>query len=435
MGTAGGRGLKASAGIRRADNTRNKMTAEPHCKRHGCRAGLKGTAWSLAVLGALVCANAHAQSAFSPYASVEYEHNSNLFALPDDISLVPGADPHRADTDLKYLAGLEGAYAFGLQQITFDAQWRHFDYDHFNNLDHNEYLLDGKFLWKLASALDGKIDYRQEHLMEPFAQRISLVLALETDTKLEGTANWNIGSSWRLEGGVGEHRLDAPQAGLPTYGLREQFESGGLKYVAISNLSFGVTDLYTEGKFHGADVPDYTQNTVQLDVSEKLSGGRSTFSGSVGYTDRHTQGPGGSTTATVGSLSYARQLTGKTHVNLSFNRSINSYITTASSEIDTGVTAGAQWAATSKLSVAVQYQYLHADFAAQPALDPINAGRKDHAQQGDLSIDYQALSWLKLHLYGELQRRDSNIPLFTYDTNIVGLQVTARIGAAPAEQP
>jgi len=40
-----------------------------------------------------------------------------------------------------------------------------------------------------------------------------------------------------------------------------------------------------------------------------------------------------------------------------------------------------------------------------------------------------------VHLYGQLQRRDSNIALFTYDTNIVGVQVTARIGAAPAEQP
>ena len=180
------------------------------------RSASRASAWSLALLGALVCASAHAQSAFSPYASVEYEHNSNLFALPDDISLVPGADPHKGDTDLKYLAGLEGAYAFGLQQITFDAEWRHFDYDHFNNLDHDEYLLDGKFLWKLASALDGKIDYRQEHLMEPFAQRLSLVLALETATRLEGTANWNIGSSWRLEGAVGENRLDAPQVGLPS---------------------------------------------------------------------------------------------------------------------------------------------------------------------------------------------------------------------------
>ena len=397
--------------------------------------GAAGAVLLLAGLALLPCGAAQAQSSFSPYATVEYEHNSNLFALPDDETLIPGVDTTKADTDLKYVAGLEGAYAFGLQQFTFDAEWRRFDYDHFSYLDHDEYLLDGKFLWKLASSFDGKVDYRQEHMMEPFAQRISVLLQLQTDTKLEGTANWNIGPSWRLEGAVGEHRLDAPQLGLPDYGLREQYGSGGLKYVAISNLSFGITDIYIDGTFHGADVPDYTENTVQLEASEKVSGGQSTFSGTIGRTERHTQGSSGDTSATIGSLTYSRQLTGKTHFNLSFNRSINSYITTASSEIDTGLTVGAQWAATNKINVALQYQWLHAEFAAQPALDPINAGREDHPQQGDLSIEYQALGWLKMRLYGQYQKRDSNIALFNYNTNIVGIDLTARIGKAPAQQP
>ena len=58
--------------------------------------------------------------------------------------------------------GMDGTYLWSQQKLTATLEGRHFDYDHFTELDHNEYLAHVALDWKLTSLLDGILDARQE---------------------------------------------------------------------------------------------------------------------------------------------------------------------------------------------------------------------------------------------------------------------------------
>jgi Putative beta-barrel porin 2 len=365
-----------------------------------------------------------AQATFNPYADARYEYDSNVFrAQSAQANLIAIGDSTLADKDLRSVVGVDGTYLWSEQKLTATLEGRRYNYDHFTNLDHNEYLADVALKWKTTSLLDGILEARQEQLMAPFAIGNSTQLTIDVDRKISGTLDLNINPDWRLESGVYSHNLKAPLQDFPDFTEREVGTQLALVNRSITHLTYGISLDHISGRFENApSVGSYDQTDAQLTVNYTVSA-LSTFKGAVGYTKR--QQAGDSLSGITGLLGYTRQLTVKTSVAFNATRTVNSYVAAGGSEIDTGATATVSWQATYRVGVSLSGGYTHSAFVGQfvpGSPGSITAGRVDNSPEGSLNVNYQVLRNVKLRAYLNRQSRSSDVDLYTCNDTTVGIE-------------
>jgi hypothetical protein len=358
-------------------------------------------------------------------ASVDYEHNSNIFAVPaGDPLLVAQGDLTRADTISTYQVGVAVNGAWGLQKLTANFEGREIRYNHYTDLNHSEYLGDVDFHWTLGQLFDGNFDVRRDHRMALFMNREST--ALEVDTVQDETANINfkISSDFRLEAGYLNHDSKTPLQGFADAEIEENTERLALRYTGVKDLSYGLEVSRLNGEYKDSITPSkYHQDNVDLVVGYGATGSISQLTGSVGYSKREYDGSDATTSGITGSIAYARQVTAKTAVKAELRRAINIYVVGGGTETDTSASLGATWAATGLITVAANTAYIHAAFGPQAAGAAQDAGRSDNYTQVNLSVGYQMLRWLSLRTYGRYETRHSNRQNFDYDGTMVGIEL------------
>ncbi|MGH8231202.1 MAG: hypothetical protein ACRESY_05205 [Steroidobacteraceae bacterium] len=373
------------------------------------------------------------QTHFTPYADAAYELNSNLFDLSDSQPEAVGHDgPTRSDRVFRARIGFDAAYDWSRQEFFFNGEARRFDYDHFTQLNHDEYLLHGGWKWQIASLLDGLLDVSRERSIVPFLQfdeTLVPITQLYLQVQTVGTASINlqVTPEWRLESQGKINNQDSPRPGLPDLQLRENSIQEAIRYVGFANLSAGIDGSYLQGRFSNGvffNEPNYHQTTADLAADYSLSG-LSTFHGAIGYTDRQLE-QAGRISGLTGLLSYERQLTGKTSFVVKLSRAINTYISAATPEVDTAAELDVAWNATEKIKVAAGYQWLHSSFSETQIAGVITASRVDRIQTPTLSVRYQPFDWLLVRPYGQYQTRSSSIDFYSFNGTVYGIELEAR---------
>jgi hypothetical protein len=395
--------------------------------KHGC------LTWLPALIGLLASAAACGESTFLPYASTQYEHNSNVFALPNSAAAAAaGGDPTLGDSDLKTVAGFEEDYLWDRQRLYATAEGRYIEYDHFGYLSHYEYLAKLGLDWKLLSAFDGTFLGSDERSMAPFANRDTQTeLAINSDRHAIAKFNFRIAPEWRLETGVDYHNLDSPIQDFPDYGLTETISHAALKYLGFSNLTYGISADYSDGRYRNAPlVGTYTQTVLGLTMTYAASG-LSSFNGAIGHTQRDQGEDQGNISAITGELGYTRRLSGKTSIHIDYTRAVNSYIGAGGSELDSTAGVTLNYQPTFKTGIALGFQEVWSNFVGETIPGSDVAGRKDKSPAASLKINYQALRWLLIQPYFNYQRRSSNEEFFDYSGTIIGIQILAKRPAPP----
>jgi hypothetical protein len=388
---------------------------------------------AFALLTVFASAAAYAQTTFLPYASTQYEHNNNVFYLPNSAAaLANNGDPTLGDSSLRTVAGADINFLWDRQRFFSTLEGRYIDYDHFGYLSHNEYLAKAGLDWKLLSAFDGTFLGSIERVMAAFAQRDTQTqLAVNLDRHAIGRFNFRITPDWRLETSVDYHDLDSPIQDFPTYGLTETTGHAALKYMGFSDLTYGFTAEYINGKYRNAPVPgSYNQTNLDLTMAYTASG-LSSFNGAIGYTKRDQGQNQGSVSALSGELGYLRRLSGKTSLHLDLTRAVNSYIGAGGSELDTTALAQLTFQPTYKTGMSLSYQYIWSKFLGQTIPGSDVLGRKDRTPGVTFKVNYQALRWLLIQPYVNYQRRDSNEQGFNFSSTIIGIQILAKKPAPP----
>jgi hypothetical protein len=360
-----------------------------------------------------------------PQASIDYEHNSNIFAVPaGDPLLVAQGDLTRGDTIGTYKAGLGVNGAWGLQQLTAQFEGRDIRYSHYTYLNHTEYLGDVDFHWTLGSLFDGNFDVRRDHRMALFMDREST--ALEVDTTQDETANirFKMSSDFRLELGFIDHDSKTPLQGFENSEILETTESLALRYTGVKDLSYGLAISQLQGEYKNSVSPSkYDQDNIDIVFGYGATGSISQLTGSVGYSRREYDGIDSTTSGLTGSIAYSRQVTAKTSIKAELRRAINIYVVGGGTETDTSATLGATWAATGLITVSADTTYIHAGYGAQTAGVAQDDGRSDNYAQFNLSVAYQWFRWLSVRTYGRYEERHSNVADFSYNGTIIGIEV------------
>lgn len=382
----------------------------------------------IAILYAAAAVPAMADGYLDPYAAEDIEHNTNVFDLPSISPLPVGKHgPTLADTFFETRAGLTGQYLVDQDKFFGTAEFRRFIYQNFTVLDHNEDLFDGGLKWKSGSDLDGLLEYKHEERMVNFQDlTASTELILETENTATGSLNLNVTPEWRVESKLQDHLLDSPRFEVPGLSLHEDSVTEGLKYIGVANLSAGFQASYLDGRYNHDPLaldPYYHQLTGGL-AADYLVSGLTDFSGTVGYTHRADPTDAGLSGVT-GSLGYRHSLSAKTTVNLTVSRALNTYLTTGGNEIDTIAGAALNYQLTYKMLLRLGYSYTESKFPGTPYEGSI-IDRVDHYQIGTVDLTYQVLHWLSIRPYARYQSRHSNDDIYTFQGNIVGVELLAK---------
>ena len=373
----------------------------------------------LALAACLASGAGWCQSIFLPYGSTQYEHNNNIFYLPNSSALyLVSGDSELGDSDLKTVGGVDVNYLWGRQRFYGTIEGRNFEYDHYTELNHDEYLVKAGLDWKLYSEFDGTLLSTTQRYMAPFANRDTFTqLAIDLDRDDIAKFNFQLAPEWRLETSEDYHNLDAPIQDYPAYGLTETTTHVALKYLGVAKLTYGLAVDYLDGRYRNAPIEGtYTQTTINLTMNYAVTR-LSSFHGAVGHTERD-QGEN------QGNLS---EITG----NMGYTRAVNSYIAAGGSELDTTVALKVNYQATFKIGISASYQQIWSDFLGQtiPGTDVL--GRRDRTPGAFLNVNYQALRWLSIQPYAYYQRRTSNQEIYEFSNTTVGLRILAKMQPPP----
>jgi hypothetical protein len=392
------------------------------------------------------------QSGILPYVGETYEHNNNVFYLPNSTFAVAGnGDPQMSDSLSRTVGGADINYLFDRQRLFATLEGRYIDYEHFKYLDHSEYMANGGLDWKLLGTFDGLLYGKIERYMAPFEDRNSNTsLTVDLDRRVGANFNIQLMPEWRLETGADYHDLSAPIIDYPDYGLAEETGKVALRYGGLANLTYGVLVDYVHGEFRNAPAPgDYNQEDADLTMSYKATG-LSSFIGSVGYSRREQSGEGqGNTSGISGDIGYTRVLTGLTSVNAELSRAINSYIASGGSQLETTAAVRLNFQPTYKTGMNLGFQYIWSKFnggtiinaETNPGADV--AGQSYHSPKATFKLNYQALHWLLIQPYATYERRASGLLVLNYTGTIVGIEFLVKrpavtqpqVRQAPADAP
>jgi len=400
-------------------------------------------------VAALLAGKAHpvlAATFFSPFATLGYQHNSNVFMRPSSApAFTAEGITALGDSILDYQAGLDSELDWGADRLTLGASATRDQYDRFSFLNHYEYRFDGNLHWQLTRVIDGTVMYEQTHYMPPFTDTLTTALLLDTDRTAKLAIRVLMTPEWRLDLTPELHQDSTPVPGFPDFKLRETTGVTGLDYLGFGKLTAGLQFSYDNGRFEGiTEATHYQQRELDLTANYKV-GGFSTFSGSAGYTSRDSEpdsadsvqagaagtfagyaGTIGTTSSATGSLSYWRQITGKTSVTLSVFRRVDSYIAGANPEVGTGGTVGVIWQADPKFTLSLDYGLTRDQIKGGLIL--VNAvNRTDRTQTTEFEVRYLALSWLTIRPYLDWDKASSTFMLGNYSATIFGVDVTGRL--------
>jgi hypothetical protein len=388
------------------------------------------TCWAILIAAFALPGAACAQFVINAEAVTRFESNSNVFDLQSGFPAQgAGGNFQRSDTFYSYGAQFDAKYLWGIQEFYASAVANQFEYQHFSQLTHNDYKIDAGLNWKLSDIVDGKLDVARTHLMVPFVDLTEQVLALSLQTEQRETAEIaiKVTPDWKVSAEGFTRTLEEPQPEAPNLELKETSGTAAVRYLGVAGFTGGLSAGYLTGNFdatNGTDNPSYHQ--VNAGFVGNYKSGHSSIDAQVGYTNRTSATGVDSISGATGEFKLQDQLTPKTGVSLTLSRLISSYVSTASSEIDTNAGVAANWQALYKLDVVVGYTFTYRDFPRQ-GNNPLGSDRIDHQQYASLEIEYRPQPWLSIRPYANVQRRGSNFIGGDFDATIFGVSVVFKM--------
>jgi len=399
---------------------------------------------------------------FGIYDSAQYVYDSNVYRFSRQVADVTGTT-ETADHFQRYAAGLETGYAWQRQELKATVEARRFQYQEFEHLDHNEYLVDAGFEGGLLGHTRGLLNYRDERRMASFEDRRHTGLILERDQAGTGTLIASVTPDWRIVTGARARILHSPlpdapalpepppgapaRVASPDFTLHETAYHAGVQFGTDSRehpeaeapLLAGVVLEHQRVDFSGVaeqppPPPGMTAEsfegyrllslagTVQYAVS-----GLSALDGKVGATLYEPQQASvRSRPALTGEVGYVHGVSEITELEVHLFRRIVPYAATADATTDTGASVGAYWEPLRGLTVRANYSWASSAFQNSGGIAPENSGRSDEVQNGTLSIGYPVMRFFAVRLFSAYSDRKSNREYNEYSDTIAGVEVSVR---------
>lgn len=405
------------------------------------------TGWSTAtIVLAATCAGispaAHAAIDLSAGVTVGAEHDSNPIELSNSQAqdFLNRGFITRQDDTVKRLTANVGATTGSINDPThlqLQAKYTKVDNVHFDTLDHTEYNFGGNLDWKPSQVFDISLQGSQNRapvgLNDVGGQRV----VQQTSSLAEGTLRLRPTPNWQLSLTPRWYSNELPLPGSTNFELRESSGSLGLGYLGAGPLVPGLYVTQARGRYSGiVNATRYQQTSYGFTLNYKVTD-FSSFSLFAGHTQRttHLIVPSnnaqallleGTKPAYTGSLTYQRQLSVKTRINVGVFRDFQQYDVGVNTRLATGFNGEANWAPTARLSVTLNTLLVRSTISGLQAAGSTD-DRHDLERSYSVGLKYLATRLVSLHPYLTRRVHNSTARTAVFDKTIAGLELTVSV--------
>lgn len=363
-----------------------------------------------------------------PFLSTTISHDDNLLRLSKEQQVGQGG---YGDTSKQVAGGLTFERPIGRQQVSAQVTLSRVTFDRFDQLDYNGKDLQANWKWVLGNHLSGDIGGNYEQTIAPFTDFHSDQRNLRTHKREYANGAWLFHPRWQVRAGFTrndyDYELDAQRYSNRT----EDMSEAGVDYLAPSGSKVGVQlrhlkGSYPDGFYNSVLVNDgYTQDEVKANILWLYSGttqlqflgGWARREHSV-FTSRDDSGTNGRLVLYWSPLGKVK-LTGSVWREFAAVES-----TVVNSSLNNGVSLGAAWAATGKITVNGQVKRETRDFSAQTEG---GASLDDEARNTSLGVTYLPRDAIELNLTGFKDDRDGSRAAGTSSYSSKGVSLSAKI--------
>lgn len=364
-------------------------------------------------------------------ANVGVSYDDNLFRLPS------GADPQiflgNADkSDLAYSlsVGINVDKKYSNQEVIFNATGTNYKYSNFSSLDYTGSSFKGAWNWQIGSRLNGNLNAtRAQTLNNPADTRVYTRNLNTTDiTSLYG--DWWLDTSWHLLFGAFNGRTTNSINTVNNLNTRNRADEWGLKYDPADGKSVALITRNLRGTNSGpVTLTDTGYNEKQLEFRANWQvTGKSALSGNLMDLDRrYSYFSQRDYKGMQGEINYSLDVSDKTFLKYSLQRSLNAWWDIASSYyVADSVSISPNWQVNSKTVMHVTISHGINDYFG-PVV-PGTIPRNDVIQTVSLGIDWSPQRAVTLSASVQHSKRSStpaNYTGFGFDDNIASLSVQA----------
>ncbi len=357
----------------------------------------------------------------------DYQHEDNLFRLPDGIEPLGGGQ--RDDTVLSSYARARFDKTVSLQQFLIDITAIRNAYQEYDYLDFTAVNGVGRWNWALGSQVQGSISASQSENLRSFADSIGFAQSINTYRRLAADANYWLNSDWSV--GVGA--IKAASRYNDSASDDAEYDEDGFEakatYRTITGNQLSLVGAETNGSYPNQRVDaidgDYRQRDIQLRGDWHLSG-VSRIYGYVGFADReYSDLHGRDFSGGVGKLEYDWQLTPKVDINFLARREIGAEADLVDNFVVTeAASIKPTWSVTSRVALSAGMEWLQRTYGGDPGLGVVSSIVKDDLTTiGTLEARYLPLDKLQLSIAWQTESRDSDARLREYDDDILTVSV------------
>lgn len=360
-----------------------------------------------------------------PFLSTAIAHSDNLLLLPDGLS----AQPIQSDTYKTVTGGVDFERPISRQYLTGHLNFSKVTYNQFSQLDYSGKDLAAALRWEIGNRLSGNLSSSYVESLSPFDDSHSSERNVRTIRVNQFSGNWRFHPSWQVHVGYkdGKFSYELPQQ--RGNDRTETTEDAGVDYLAASGSSIGLLVRRWTPKYDNDSTRSALQSLDSLNANIKWKASGTTQLTFLGGIINRTHPE----LATNNGSSYSGRLMidwgppGKVKYNAAAWRetSIREGNVFGSS-LDNGVSLGATWLATAKITANAGIQYVKRRFG-DPAITVTEGELSDASASSNIGISYAPVRKVQLTLSGSHVNRRGSAAVFSSDYNVNSLALNAQV--------
>jgi exopolysaccharide biosynthesis operon protein EpsL len=303
--------------------------------------------------------------------SIGVNFDNNVFRLPGgvDPQIVLGK-PSKSDFTNFVSFGVNVDKKYSNQGLIFNLTGTKLQYRNFSNLDHTSSSYKGAWNWQISSQFKGSLDFTRAQTLNNPADTKLYTRNLNTVDNASLNGNWMLGGKLYMTFGVSNGKATNSTNSINNLGSHSSTNEWGVKYEPVQGKSIQLISRYLK-----ATNSNQTPNPISLiDTGSKENQfeakavwnitGKSVLSANLisadhrnfNFSQRDYKG-------TQGGVNYALGFTGKTTMNVSLQRSLNTWWDDASSYyVADNISISPQWQIDSKNITYVKLNYGNNDY-------------------------------------------------------------------------
>ena len=390
------------------------------------KASLFGLFYLLALtLWTATSAHADDKDAFNVIAGINWQHDNNIFRVPDGFNL---GSAKRSDQITSDFVGVRIDKLYALQHFRF--YYTHSANRFQNNsdlkFDTNEYK--AAWLWALTPYLTGNLSSESNESRDT-SQDISGQnrFNVRTTENQRFDADWSPYGNWHLLGGVARYRLKNSQSLNGQSDYTQNSVNGGLKYVyasgsSMSVIGYGRSATYDQRQLVATSQLDtgFGEREVDANLNWILTG-KSRLNLTAGYLHRgYDHFSQRNFSQPLGSAEYIWAPTGRLRVSAIAARQVAGYESTTSNYTvrdSLGITP--TWAITDKISLQGNASIANRKFRGNGIGGTL--AREDSEKSASIGINWLPTRYLTLGANLQRSSRGSNQPGIDYKDTTAGV--------------